>query len=80
MSKVVNVDDCVKFLNELLEIDRVAMTRIFNGEKTVCNEKLADHETVQCGYDDGEFWPGLSVFSTECLARYPLAKEKVLVT
>lgn len=42
----ITIQETVEFLNEILKIDPVAVTALFS-LRTVCNKKLADHETVQ---------------------------------
>ena len=45
------IDEVINFLNSLLEIDNDAITELFN-DRVSCNEKLANHDTVQVrGYD-----------------------------
>lgn len=44
----VSIDETVDFLNELLKTDPLATHSLFS-MRTSCNERLADHPTVQVG-------------------------------
>lgn len=44
----VTLQETVDFLNGLLEIDPLAINALFSA-RVACNEKLANHETVQVG-------------------------------
>ena len=44
----INIEETVTFLNELLEIDPIAITALFS-MRTACNQNLAKHDTVQVG-------------------------------
>ncbi|MDO8715320.1 MAG: hypothetical protein Q7J73_00660 [Dehalococcoidales bacterium] len=49
----------VKYLNELLEIDRDAISNLI-ASRVECNEKLSNHPTVQVGTrEDGKYEVGL---------------------
>jgi len=42
----VSIEGTVNFLNELIKIDQNAVSALFS-MRIICNEELADHETVQ---------------------------------
>ena len=44
----ISIEETVTFLNSLLEIDPIAITALFS-IRTVCNQNLAKHNTVQVG-------------------------------
>lgn len=48
----------VDFLNELLEIDRPAIAALI-ANRVPCNQRMADHPTVQVGAQHGGFHVGL---------------------
>jgi len=48
----------VKFLNDLLEYDRDAVGALI-AARVICNQKMADHPTVQVHSRGGEFRIGL---------------------
>ena len=54
MSKrVVTVEDTIQFLNELLDLDRDALSELFIKSKVLCsNDNLATHPTIQVGTKD----------------------------
>lgn len=45
-------DELIKFLNELHDIDPVAVRNLI-GIRVACNEKMANHPTVQVGTFEG---------------------------
>lgn len=47
--QTVDVDRAIAFLNELLEVDRAAISELFLAHRVSCNEAMAKHETVQVG-------------------------------
>jgi hypothetical protein len=47
----VTLVETINFLNELTNLDRDAMERLIRA-RVPCNEKMADHATVQVGDDD----------------------------
>jgi len=57
-SDMVTVDDAIKLLNELLELDRPAVAALI-ANRVPCNEALADHETVQCSAQHNGFHVGM---------------------
>ncbi len=48
MKKTITSKEMVDFLNDLLTYDKRAVENLFN-IRVFCNEKLSEHETVQCG-------------------------------
>ena len=54
----VSLDEVIDFLNELLEVDCLAIQGLIENRQS-CNEAMADHPTVQvhaycaCGEEDG---------------------------
>lgn len=53
-----DVDDVIKFLNELLELDRPAIAALI-ANRVPCNEALGMHPTVQVGAQHGGYHVGL---------------------
>lgn len=47
MIKSITMQDAVNFLNQLLDIDRVAISKVFLTTRIPCNEALSKHPTVQ---------------------------------
>jgi len=57
MKNEITLDYVVEFLNSLLEVDRKAISALC-ATRVPCNEKLAEHETVQVAAlkdDDGNY-------------------------
>lgn len=50
LNNIVTLDEIIELMNELLEIDSQAITELIQ-KRVVCNEKLANHPTVQVSYD-----------------------------
>ena len=50
----ITVENVIEVLNEALIADPKAMNQLILGCKTECNKKLADHPTIQVGYN-GKF-------------------------
>ena len=46
INRSLSPEDAVRILNELLELDRVAVSSLFSN-RVNCNKALADHESVQ---------------------------------
>lgn len=53
-----NKEQLVDYLNNLLELDRGAISRLI-GHRTQCNKALADHPTVQVSDTSGVYGVGL---------------------
>lgn len=51
-------DDLIRFLNDLLAVDREFVTALLNHRPT-CNEALADHPSVQVSADSGVYRTGV---------------------
>jgi hypothetical protein len=67
--EIIALDDVVKFLNELLEIDKPAIAALL-ANRVPCNQALADHPTVQVhsqhgGYSVGMFGIINGLFGTD---------------
>ena len=45
-TKTVSVSEAISFLNELIKLDKAAMTALAE-TRVLCNESLANHPTVQ---------------------------------
>ena len=59
INETITIDRTIDFLNELIKIDKKAVFELLH-LKTICNEELANHPTVQCGIEeDGTFSVGL---------------------
>jgi hypothetical protein len=43
----ITLEEVIAFLNSLLEIDREAVTTLFDAARVPCSEGLANHPTVQ---------------------------------
>lgn len=43
---LVSVNDCVDFLNEMLDLDRGAIDHLIS-QRVACNRDMANHKTVQ---------------------------------
>ena len=54
----VTLDETIELLNSLVEIDPHAMTKLISA-RVECNEKLADHPTVQVGAIDDKTEVGI---------------------
>lgn len=54
----VSVSDAIDFLNSLFEIDGSAMLLLINS-RVPCNERMANHKTVQVGKTDDGYEFGL---------------------
>ena len=52
------LNDVIGYLNELLEIDRPAIAALI-ANRTVCNEELANHPTVQASAQHGGYHVGM---------------------
>jgi hypothetical protein len=48
----ISIDHVLAVLNEAVELDKDAMTALVNA-RVPCNERLADHPTIQVGSFDG---------------------------
>jgi hypothetical protein len=57
-SQKITLDDIINLLNQMLVIDRQAITELVNN-RVVCNEVLADHPTIVVGERDGVCKVGL---------------------
>lgn len=47
-----NAKDVADFLNNLLKLDRTAITEMFIGTKIECNSDLGDHKTITTSYSE----------------------------
>lgn len=56
--KTTNIDYTIRYLNELLEIDRKTISKLFT-YRIECNQKLINHPTVQVGLHDKLYKVGL---------------------
>lgn len=56
--KTVDLDTAIEFINDLIELDRQAITALWLN-RVPCNQALADHPTVQVGEENGQFVVGL---------------------
>jgi len=54
----VTPDDAIRYLNELIEIDRPAMAALI-ANRVPCNQAMADHPTVQVRAQHGGFTVGM---------------------
>ena len=54
----ISIDECIKFLNDLIKLDMQAILDLCQN-RVSCNEKLADHPTVQVDAKEGKHWIGL---------------------
>lgn len=57
LRETISIDDAIDFLNELLEIDRVAVHALVS-TRMPCNEEMARHPTVQVAVQNGGFYVG----------------------
>ncbi len=58
IKETVTVTEVIDYLNEITELDRSAILAIFTN-RVKCNEKLANHPTVQIGESNGDFTVGI---------------------
>jgi hypothetical protein len=58
MKESISIDETIDLLNSALNLDRKALSDLIAG-RVVCNEVLADHETIQVGNFNGELRVGL---------------------
>jgi hypothetical protein len=57
--EAVTVDRVIELLNELIELDREAVSKLIDARVT-CSQPLTDHPTVQVGQrEDGTFRVGV---------------------
>lgn len=56
--ETVTIDDVIKYLNELVYLDRKAIETL-SDFRVDCNEKIANHPTVQVVQKDNKFSVGL---------------------
>ena len=54
----IDADDAIRFLNELVGIDRIAIGALID-HRVVCNEQLGEHPTVQVGGADTTYLVGM---------------------
>ncbi|HBI37097.1 MAG TPA: hypothetical protein DDY71_05580 [Spirochaetia bacterium] len=47
----ITIDDAINFLNELIALDKDAMTKLVT-QRVICNEDMAFHPTVQVGINE----------------------------
>ena len=50
--RTISADDLVVFLNQLIEIDKDAITRLILDSKVKCNRLMALHPTIQVSTED----------------------------
>lgn len=53
-----DIDDTIKYINELIEIDRIAIAALI-ANRVPCNQQLADHSTVQVYAQHGGYLVGM---------------------
>lgn len=53
LKDTIHVCDVINLLNEVIELDQVAAQKLFDGGYIPCNDKLLNHDTIQC-VDCGE--------------------------
>lgn len=58
IKETVTLDETIEYLNELIEVDRVAIAALI-ANRVPCNEELADHPTVQVYAQHGGFLVGM---------------------
>lgn len=51
--KTIDVDQAIAFLNHIVQIDREAVDRLIK-TRVPCNKSLANHPTVQVGYQEND--------------------------
>ena len=51
MKKFCSIDEVIKILNRSIESDQIAITKLMS-YRVLCNDKLADDESIQCLNDD----------------------------
>lgn len=51
-------DNVIAFLNTLLEVDRKAITKLFDGHRVSCNDALVNHHSVQVLDEGGKYSVG----------------------
>lgn len=73
---MVTVDDAIKLLNELLELDRPAVATLI-ANHVPCNLALADHETVQCAAQHGGFRVGMLGILNGLFGTLPDGRGKI---
>ena len=58
--QLITIDDAIDFLNDLITLDKDAMTKLVD-QKVTCNEGMAFHPTVQVGInEDKEYIVGMA--------------------
>lgn len=55
IKNAITVDGIIAILNEAIFLDQKAMENLFKNSKVICNEKLANHPTIQIGKKDDNF-------------------------
>ena len=58
MNETITIDRLIVYLNELVSIDAGAISTLF-GFRATCNEKLANHPTVQVQTIDNSYAVGI---------------------
>ena len=56
--KSISLDFVVDYLNDLIKIDRPAIAALI-ANRVPCNMELAEHESVQCGVQNGGYHVGM---------------------
>lgn len=53
LKQSVTIEETISLLNEMLKTDYEATFSLINN-RVPCNKRLADHPTIQCGYDENK--------------------------
>jgi len=75
IKETITLDEFIESLNQIRESDPEAINRLF-GMKTTCNQKMADHPSVQVWDDDGVFAVRLLGLLNGIFGTFPDGKRK----